>query len=90
MLQDFFDQFQTESLMSAKLDRATLQNSLILQIFFTVCEHKFVRLHHNCRSQIESNDIEEERKPCQFNSHYPAKKQRSFKRTWYNSATFAT
>ena len=46
--------------MFAKCDLAELQISLILRQIFIVCKHKFARVLYYCRSQIESNEIEQE------------------------------
>ena len=50
MLQGFLYQFRTASFMFPKFDLAALQNSLILQQIFFVCELKFARVLRNCRS----------------------------------------
>ena len=56
MLQDFFDKYQAAFFMFAKSDIVELFD--LAADFFTVCEQKFARVLRNCRSQIESNDIE--------------------------------
>ena len=60
MLQNFCDQFQgifyVYKIWSCSIEEFFNH----VADFFTVWKHKFTRVLCNCRSQIESNDIEEE------------------------------
>ena len=66
MLQDFFDQFQTASIMFAKFDLTALQNSVILQIFYCVraqiptCTSQLSIFDVSEKIPFGSNDIKEE------------------------------